>query len=281
LAARVLAAVTEPKTIYCVGQRTYAQRAIIKFAKSIGATAAPGRFTPGQFTNYRTKKKFVEPRILLVAGPRTDSQAVKEASYVNIPTIAFCGADSKLDYIDIAIPGNNRGKDSLGLLYWMLAREVKRLKGEIPREDFKNDDWARKCPVDLFFHKDIEEIEKQQEEEQQQNAFEEEYIDQDNFQPDFQQNNAFQPEEWDQGGFTDGAQAGPGGFDPNRDWADQGQGTTEFGAAQPQQPQQQPIEQQQQQQYQGNQWSQQPQMNQQQNYQQFNQEQNELDDWDN
>merc|ERR1719361_2991213 len=100
LAARVLAAVEDPATIYCVGQRTYAQRAIIKFAKEIGATPAPGRFTPGQFTNQVTKS-FVEPRLLIVAYPRTDSQAVKEASYVNIPVIAFCGADSSLKYIDV------------------------------------------------------------------------------------------------------------------------------------------------------------------------------------
>lgn len=151
LAARILAAVEEPETIYCVGQRNYAQRAIIKFAKEVGATAAPGRFTPGQFTNQVTQQ-FVEPRILLVADPRNDSQAVKESSYVNIPVIAFCGADSPMEYVDVAIPCNNRGKESLGLVYWMLAREVKRIRGEIARE------LAWEVPVDLFFHKDEEDI---------------------------------------------------------------------------------------------------------------------------
>jgi len=157
LAARVLAAVEDPASIYCVGQRLFAQRAIIKFAKQIGATGKPGRFTPGQFTNQVTKC-FVEPRILLVADPRTDSQAVKEASYVNIPTIAFCGSDSNLQYIDIAIPGNNRVKESLGLLYWLLAREVKRIRDTEPR------DSQDLMVVDLFFYKDPEELEKMQEE---------------------------------------------------------------------------------------------------------------------
>lgn len=156
LAARVIAAIDDPTTIYCVGQRLFAQRAIIKFAQQIGATAAPGRFTPGQFTNQVTKC-FVEPRLLLVADPRTDSQAVKEASYVNIPTIAFCGSDSCLKYIDVAIPGNNRNKESLGLLYWLLAREVKRIRGEITRN------MEYEIKVDLFFYKDPEEIEKIQE----------------------------------------------------------------------------------------------------------------------
>jgi len=156
LAARILATVEDPSTIYCVGQRPYAQRAIIKFAKEIGATAAPGRFTPGQFTNQVTQQ-FVEPRILLVADPRTDSQAIKESSYVNIPTIAFCGSDSPLDYVDVCIPGNNRGKESLGLLYWMLAQQVKRIRGEIPYSHA----WGTK--VDLFIYRDPDEVDEKEE----------------------------------------------------------------------------------------------------------------------
>merc|ERR1712023_434970 len=72
LAARCICSTENPKTIYCVGQRTYAQRAIIKFAKEVGAIASPGRFTPGQFTNQVTKS-FVEPRLLVVADPKADS----------------------------------------------------------------------------------------------------------------------------------------------------------------------------------------------------------------
>ncbi len=41
-------------------------------------------------------KKFQEPRLLIVADPKSDSQAVIEASYVNIPTIALCNTDAPL-----------------------------------------------------------------------------------------------------------------------------------------------------------------------------------------
>jgi len=290
LAARVLAAVDRPEEIYCVGQRTYAQRAIIKFAKAIGATAAPGRFTPGQFTNQMTKGKFVEPRILVVACPRQDSQAVKEASYVNIPTIAFCGADSKLQYIDVAIPGNNRGKEALGLLYWMLAREVLRLRGDIERQEFRKDEWAKQFAVDLFFHKDEEEINKQQEEEERRQ--EAAYDDEDGFGQGFEPQTDFQggnqqyndAEDWGNtpgGGFEQGQMAPqgpqvPSGYNEDQTWADQGQ-----GQAQGQQFQGDDRGQQQQQQFNQNSWDQRPQVQENNNeYGGFQQTNTELDDWD-
>lgn len=159
LAARVLAAVEDPKAIYCVGQRNYAQRPIIKFAQYIGATPLSGRFTPGQLTNQITKQ-FVEPKVMLIADPRTDSQAVKESSYVNIPVIALCGADAPLNFVDICIPCNNRQVKSLGLVFWLLAREVLRLRGTITRTA----EWNVK--VDLFFHKTEKDLAEQMAEEE-------------------------------------------------------------------------------------------------------------------
>ncbi|KAK7847585.1 small ribosomal subunit protein uS2 [Quercus suber] len=161
LAARVIVAIENPQDIIVQSARPYGQRAVLKFAQYTGAHAIAGRHTPGTFTN-QLQTSFSEPRLLILTDPRTDHQPIKEAALGNIPTIAFCDTDSPMRYVDIGIPANNKGKHSIGCLFWLLARMVLQMRGTIR----PGSRWE--VMVDLFFYREPEEAKQQEEEEEAQ-----------------------------------------------------------------------------------------------------------------
>jgi len=160
LAARVIVAMNNPLDVCAVAlttgqtkQQPLAQRAVLKFSQVTGARHIAGRFTPGTFTN-RIQSNFFEPRLLVVSDPVKDFQPILESSYVNMPVIAMADIDAPTRHIDIVIPCNTKSKYSVALCWWMLSREVLRLRGDLRRDV----EWN--VLIDLFLYREPEEQEK-------------------------------------------------------------------------------------------------------------------------
>ena len=121
----------EPSKIAAVSARLYGQSPVEKFCEVVGATPIIGRFIPGLLSNPLYPNR-IEPSVLIVSDPKADVQAVKEASSVGIPVVALCSTDNDFSYVDLAIPTNNKGRRALAVIYWLLARQILRERGEIP-----------------------------------------------------------------------------------------------------------------------------------------------------
>ncbi|MDP6845576.1 MAG: 30S ribosomal protein S2 [Candidatus Nanoarchaeia archaeon] len=124
--------------ILVVCRRENGWKAAKKFAKTIGAKYFVGRYPAGIITNSQLKT-FMEPKLMFVADPRGDKNAVKDAYKVNIPILALCDSNNTLRNVDVAIVCNNKGAKSLGLVYWILTNEYLKAAGQkatLKLEDF-------------------------------------------------------------------------------------------------------------------------------------------------
>jgi small subunit ribosomal protein S2 len=121
----------ERSKIAVVSARLYGQTPVQKFCELIGATPIVGRFIPGMFSNPLYPNR-VDASVVVVSDPKADAQAVKEAAAVGLPVVALCSTDNEFTGVDLVIPTNNKGRRALAIIFWLLARQVLRERGEIP-----------------------------------------------------------------------------------------------------------------------------------------------------
>ena len=133
----------ELNKILVVSARQYGQRPIRIFSKIMGTKYFAGRYIPGTMTN-SLLPYYTEPDVLLVTDPAADSKSLREAIKNGIPVIGFCDANNLTRNVDLVIPANNKGRKSLALIYFLLAREILKNKGVITHNsefEYKPEDF--------------------------------------------------------------------------------------------------------------------------------------------
>ena len=64
-----------------------------------------------------------------------DRNAISDAIKMGIPVVSLCYTNNQANSIDLVVPCNNKGKKSLGLLFWVLTREYMKAKGMIKTDE--------------------------------------------------------------------------------------------------------------------------------------------------
>ena len=131
----------DPPKILVVTSRQYGQYPAKKFAETIGGAAATGRFIPGMLTN-QNLNGYMEPEVVVVTDPIGDAQAITEAVQSGIPVVALCDTNNMISYVDLVIPTNNKGRKALSMIYYLLTREMLRIRGistSLTIEDFETE----------------------------------------------------------------------------------------------------------------------------------------------
>ncbi len=120
--------------IAVVSRKVYGKTPAQEFSAAIGARAITGRFVPGTFTNPEGKE-FLQPEVVIITEPESDLQAITEASRARAVVVALSSTNNVLRHVDLIIPVNNKGRKSLALIYWLLAKEVLKARGDIANDE--------------------------------------------------------------------------------------------------------------------------------------------------
>ena len=121
----------ELNKICVASSKRYGRNPVDQFSDILGCKSYTGRFTSGTFTN-PDYAEFFEPQAIIVTDSLADQQIVEEAALIGVPVIALCSTDNSLTNVDLVIPVNNKGRRSLAIVYWLLAREILRERGQLP-----------------------------------------------------------------------------------------------------------------------------------------------------
>jgi len=117
-----------PEDIILVARRENGWKPASVFGKVTGANVITGRYQPGRLTNSQLET-FTEGKVLVITDAWPDRNAIKDGFAAGLVIVGLCDTNNEANNLDFLIPGNNKGRQSLGLIFYLLAREMMKIKG--------------------------------------------------------------------------------------------------------------------------------------------------------
>ena len=74
-------------------------------------------------------ENFIETKMVVICDPWMDKNALADAKNIRIPVVGVCDTNNHTANIDVVIIGNNKSNKSMGLFFWLMAREYMKAHG--------------------------------------------------------------------------------------------------------------------------------------------------------
>src|SRR3989344_3196406 len=107
-------------TLVC--KREAGWRAAKMFSELTGVRLFTKKYPSGVLTN-TILDNFIETKMVFICDPWLDKNALADARNIRIPVAGICDTNNHTAFVDVVIIGNNKSNKSLGLFFWLMARE--------------------------------------------------------------------------------------------------------------------------------------------------------------
>lgn len=118
----------EPKDTIVVCKREAGWRAVNLFSKLTGIRVFTKKYPAGILTN-TALPNFFETDMIMVCDPWLDKNALKDAKITKKKVLGLCDTNNLDAGIDLVVPINNKSNKSLGVAFYILAREYMKARG--------------------------------------------------------------------------------------------------------------------------------------------------------
>jgi len=161
-AARFLADYN-PDNVIVVCKRESGWRAVKLFSELTGIRVFTKKYPAGIITN-TTLPDFFETELVVICDPWTDKNALSDAVKMKKKVLAICDTNNFTFGVDKIVPANNKSNKSLGVIFYILAREymkIQRISKTLPpMKDFigeELDDFIKEKKEDKEKKEELEE----------------------------------------------------------------------------------------------------------------------------